>query len=252
MSVFDELLCRYREFRASRAWNKSVIGKALEAHTREYFVSNPRLSAFPSAKKEKLIKEFYAQIQAVANAENSFLALREKIAEYGVAYAEMTVLSLKEEEKKKMSYSDNPYISGALHNHIERAAEHLQTLRDVKWDNPAITQEELISFCNTQGVLYAYYLNGYNLLRLEFDDWYKTKDWFQPFVYSMMIWCEDNLRAKISLPSLLPDDLGALRHSTFLNLVVNGAKNPLYEWEKQWPDLAAQRALGETPPAAGA
>jgi hypothetical protein len=42
MSLFDELLRRYREARAVRAWRQSELGRALEHHTRTYFHEYPR------------------------------------------------------------------------------------------------------------------------------------------------------------------------------------------------------------------
>ena len=47
---------------------------------------------------------------------------------------------------------------------------------------------------------------------------------------------EDQVREKIGLESLLPDRLDGLKHSTFMNMVVNGYKNPYFEWEKSWGD----------------
>lgn len=56
---------------------------------------------------------------------------------------------------------------------------------------------------------------------------------------SMLIWHEDQMRNKIGLPSLLPGDLDSLKHGTFMNLVINGHKNPFYEWEKNWVEDGA-------------
>ena len=53
---------------------------------------------------------------------------------------------------------------------------------------------------------------------------------------SMLIWQEDTIRNNIGLSSLLPNTMDGLKHSTFINLVVNGYKNPFYEWEKHWAE----------------
>ena len=82
----------------------------------------------------------------------------------------------------------------------------------------------------------SHYLNGVNYVRGEFNDIDKEKDWLRPFIKSMLIWEEDIVREKIGLPSLLPDSLDSLKHSTFMNLVTNGHKNPFYEWEKSWAE----------------
>ena len=49
-------------------------------------------------------------------------------------------------------------------------------------------------------------------------------------------WEEDLTRERIGLPSLLPNEFDGLMHSTFMNFVVNGHKNPYYEWEKNRSD----------------
>ncbi len=51
-------------------------------------------------------------------------------------------------------------------------------------------------------------------------------------VTSMMIWHEDTYRSKLELRTLFDDKiLVALSHSTFFNLVHDGVRNPLFEWE---------------------
>lgn len=55
----------------------------------------------------------------------------------------------------------------------------------------------------------------------------------------MLIWHEDQIREKIGLQRLLPDAMDGLKHSTFMNIVVNGHKNPFYEWEKTWVEESA-------------
>ena len=75
-----------------------------------------------------------------------------------------------------------------------------------------------------------------NFVRCEMKDEDTAKDWLRPFVKSMLIWEEDGYRREIGLPSLLPDGLDGLRHSTFMNMVTNGHQNPFYEWEKEWKD----------------
>ena len=87
-----------------------------------------------------------------------------------------------------------------------------------------------------------YYVNGLNIIRRDFGDFDDVKDWLQPFMKSMLIWDEDIWRGKMDLPSLLPNSLDALEHSTFMNMVVNGFKNPYFEWEKAYGELAKEGA----------
>ena len=118
-------------------------------------------------------------------------------------------------------------------------AKHVDELREFKWKYPEITNSDLVSFCNSRCVLHLYFLNGFNYVRSEFNDFDKAKDWLQPFLKSMLIWDEDQIRDKLGLESLLPDRIDGLKHSTFMNMVVNGYKNPYFEWEKSWGDESA-------------
>jgi len=163
--------------------------------------------------------------------------MRESVASYVIGYAGYQMLCLTEEEKTEAFYADCPYISGELYKHIGKVTEHNDELDELKWKHSDISNDDLVSFCNTKCVLYLYYLNGVNYIRGEFDDIDKEKDWLRPFIKSMLIWEEDRIREKIGLPSLLPDSIDALKHSTFMNMVINGHRNPFYEWEKSWAEL---------------
>ena len=237
--MIEEFLQRRREKKALREWQNSFLGKTLARHTQEYFTQYPRLADFSEETKNKIVGDFYHKIFSLTKADNPFLAMREHLASYVVGFSGLQVLCLTEEEKIGASYSDCPYISGQLHSHIEKAVKHVDELRELKWKYPEITNSDLISFCNSRCLLQLYYLNGFNYVRSEFDDFDKEKDWLQPFLTSMMIWDEDQIRDKIGLESLLPNSLDGLKHSTFMNMVVNGYKTPSFEWEKSWGDGSA-------------
>jgi hypothetical protein len=61
-----------------------------------------------------------------------------------------------------------------------------------------------------------------------------SKDWLRPLVTSLLIFSEDTYRREIGLPSLLPGPTDGLMHSTFVNMVLRGDKNPLLEWETDY------------------
>ena len=134
-------------------------------------------------------------------------------------------------KKTSQVYADCPHISGELHLHIRALSDYNTELKELKWSNVGLKDEDLVSFCNSRSALLLFYMNGINMVRIEFKDRHSTKDWFKPFLRAMLIWDEDTYRHQIGLPSLLPNDLKALEYSTFMNMVVNGVQNPLYEWE---------------------
>ena len=232
--MIKQFLKKRKEKSVTREWQQSVLGQTLAIHTDEYFNKNLRLSSFSEEGKHKIIADFYQQILNFSQSANPFLAMRESLASYVMGYVGYQVLCLTEEEKAEEFYADCPYISGVLYKHVDKVMEHNDELGELKWKYSDITNDDLVSFCNTRCVLHLYYLNGINYVRTEFDDIDPEKDWLRPFIKSMLIWEEDRVRGKIGLPSLLPDSLDALKHSTFMNMVTNGYRNPFYEWEKNW------------------
>lgn len=212
----------------------SELGRILAEHTAEYFGRNPRLSGFSADSKAKVIAGLYRQILNFAKAENPLIAMRKSLAAYAIAYARYQVLCLTEEEKAAAFYADSPYISGELHKHIGAYADRDDEFDELKREHAEISGAELVSYCNTLGVLHLYFLNGINYVREQCGDAPLDNDWLLPFVESMLIWAEAQARRKIGLPELLPDISDALRHSAFTSFVVSGCQNPLQEWEKTW------------------
>jgi hypothetical protein len=232
------LLERIRFHFFMRKWRRTPIGRLLTAHTNKYFYGpTASLRFFSQKDKEKLIGEFYQRIFAFPNASNPFLAFREDIANVVTGYASLQVLCLKPEEKAQSYYAQARYISADLHHHIRACAAHNEELKEILWQNPQFTDEDIVSAVNTRCAVYLHAVNGLNILRSEFGESLdKGKDWFRPFIVSAMIFQEETYRRKIGLPSLLPrsDDIVALEHSTFFTGVVEGERNPLYGWETHY------------------
>ena len=229
--MLKEFFERRKEKKAIKEWYQSPLGQALLLHTQEYF-SYPRLSELTQETQDIIKTNLMQHVMDVVNAENPFIALRDEIAGQVLIYSEYQVLCLTEEEKKEFDFSNCPYISGELYKDIDKADKYMTELDEFKWKNPDITNEQLISYCNSKSLVSLYYMNGINLLRREFDDYDDEKDWFKPFIESQLIAQEYLARDKMELPQLIGDSIEYLKYSTFLNLVRNGHENPLYEWEK--------------------
>lgn len=231
--MFSGLINKFKERKAINEWRSSPLGVALGNHSSEYFYgANELLGNFSEEGKQKIVGDFYQKIFALATDENAFHTYREQLASYVCEYASFQVLCLKDDEKKDSFYSDCPYISAELYKHIQKLSEHNDLLKEHKWKNEKASDEELVALCNARCAVLLYYINGLNIVRIEFKDVIEEKDWLRPFIKSMLILEEEMYRQTISLPRLLPNDLDGLWHSTFMNIVVNGAANPCYEWEK--------------------
>lgn len=240
--MLDKLIAGFRQRKALRDWRASDLGHALEAHTREYFAgSYVRLRSLKDEAKNRIVEDFYAKVFALPNSENPFLALRELIANHVLAYSELSILAMTPEDKASQPYLDSPYISGELYKHIRRTSDFNEELKKLKWEygDAEVTDEELVSYCNSRSLVLLYYANGFNLVRYLTNDHDKPKDWYRPFLKSSMIYYEDHYREKADLPRLLPGAVDGLMHMTFANFVAKGFENPYYEWEKHYAEEPA-------------
>lgn len=234
---------------AARKFKQSTLGQALALHTQEYFYKGIALSHFSQANKDELIADFYAKIVAIGQAPNPVVACREMLAEYVLHFAGLATLCLKENEKADQFYAANPYISGTIWHHIERAVENNEEMAQAKWANPDFDAADLVAYANTRSALMLYYANGLNMVRMELGDRDPQKDWFRPFVEACMVVEEDRQREKLGLEPLCPGVVRSLPYSLFLNFVVDGVQHPFFHWVQQWPD---RYLAGEGPLNAGA
>lgn len=228
------LLGTVRGWWGARQFNKTALGIALQDHTRKYFYSDHSLSWFKQENKDALIADFYGKIGQVACAPDPFLALRESLTEYVLAYAQVTILSHTRAEKIEMPWADNPYISGTIHQHVVEASEFCDEVQRHKDDLADATAEDLIAFANTRGAVNLYYANGLNMLRIDMGD-QEEPDWFRAFVEAMLVWEEDTYREKLGLPSLI-GGTGGVVYSAFFNYVIGGEPRPFERFRTEFPD----------------
>ena len=212
-------------------WQNSFLGKALSVHTKEYFYEHPILSDIPEDAKQELIADFLQKIYELTSSEEPLLTLRGYIASYVHSYAIFQVLCLSPGEKASSFYRDNPYISGKLRTHIKSLAIHNKEINELNLKNDLLTDEDLLTFCQTKAAISMFYMNGINIVRYELKDIIKEKDWLRPFIESMLIWEEDTCRKNIGLPSLLESTEEAEKHSSFLQYVTNGSQDPYTAWQ---------------------
>jgi hypothetical protein len=233
--VLAEFLERWRQNRALRKFSRSVLGDALRIHTQKY-LNETVLRGLSSELKQNIVEQFTNQLLAIDRAPNPFLTFREELCNAVIAYADLQVLSLTPQEKAE-SFGEVRYISGELSRYIRQAADFNEDVARIIREHPQCTDDELIIFANVNCAVLHYYFSGWNLVRVatKIDPALSAdKDWFHPFVTSMLISSEHNARKKLGLPSLFTDDVAPLRHASFMFGVAKGQANPLFEWEHSY------------------
>lgn len=233
MGLFDRARARIGAFKFKR----SELGRALSEHTHNYLYGETALASFEQARKDAIAQDFYSKVFLLSQADNAIMELRTMLVEYALAFTQLAVLCLTEDEKLDMFYRDNPYISGTLYKHIEQAADHVEELGKLRFEIDELTAADLKSYCNTRSALMLYYLNGFNLVRNAMGDssLIDEKDWFRPMVEAFMVSEEDRMREKIGLPSLLNDGVRGLVYGAMMDYILNGDANPFYTWTSTWP-----------------
>lgn len=229
LNALSGLFKRLRETRNLKI-QRNNLQMLLTLNQEKYF-KYPRIKELSSEKKKEIKGNLSTLINEIYSSENPFLTLRQKIASITIEFADYQVLCLTESEKSAAFYSDCDLISGSIYKQIDRCVDYRSELKEIKWKYPNTSNDELISFCNSFCLIYLYYIDGLNAFRVSTGDVDNVKDWYKPFLKSMLIWSEDSIRSKIGLPSLCKDELESLKYSTFMNLVVDGHKNPYFEWE---------------------
>ena len=215
-------------------WQGSSAKRILEKYTDDFVSTKTILGSHSEEFQSDLKQEMHATVSDILRAENSLLKCREKLAAYVVEYADWMVLGLKREEKPdlKKQLGAMSYVSGELHRHIRYCSQYNSDLARVIQQNKDATDDMLVSWANARSCASLYVMNCINVVRADVGDFPSghQRDWFQPFVQSMLIWKEDEYRNKIGLPTILPDGLAAC-HSTFLTCVLEGVRDPLSYWE---------------------
>lgn len=233
-------------------FKRTPLAQAIRYHTQEYF-SLPSLAGFRPENKERLVADFCQRISLIYQSQNPVRTCREALAEYTLLFTQLQVHCLNEYEKADQFYSDSPYVSGQIWRHIRQSSDHHEELARWKWEDPELTDEDLLAAANTRCALYLYYANGMNMVRMELGDRSEAKDWFRPFVEAMLVNEEHQLRDKLGLPVLVPGPLGSLIYAGFLNYVLNGEQHPFFAWTRDFPDtyLAGEGPLPELAGAVG-
>ncbi len=229
LNTLTGLLKRLRQQRNLKIERKNL--QMLLTLNEEKYFKYPRIKELSSDKKKEIKNNLAALINEISFSQNPFITLRQKIASITIEFADYQVLCLTESEKTAAFYSDCDFISGDLYKYIDRCIEYRNELKEIKWKYPNTSNDELISFCNSFCLIYLYYIDGLNAVRVSTGDVDNVKDWYKPFLKSMLIWSEDSIRSKIGLPSLCKDGLEVIKYSTFMNLVLDGHKNPYFEWD---------------------
>jgi hypothetical protein len=232
------LFSAFKERRALKKWQQSVIGQALQSHGHSYFYAEDAVfSFFEEDAKLQNCAQLHALAMEIVSSGNPVLAVREQLVNYVLTFAPLIAAGMPEKGKDERGYASTPYISGQLSPHISKIADHIDELGMLRFAEPDISDEELAFYCTNRASLLLFFCNGLNLISIAVEDRAKRSDnWFAAFIEASVISAEDTIRKDIGLPSLLPGLTDGLVYSSFSDYVAQGDQDPFFSWAKTWPD----------------
>jgi len=194
--------------------------------------------------KEELAERMLREVGEVLASQDPLLANRERLTGYVLQMAKYQVLilpSVEEPEDDVSGLRGRPGITGELKGHLGEIAERDREIKELAWSLGTHTDQDLFDACLFRYWVAWFMTHVFMCTRIALGDNHPSseKDWFRPFVAAMCAWEEHNYREAIGLPDVLAtqDSYGsvaALKYSTFLNIVMSGAKYPNFEWDEHY------------------
>lgn len=196
--------------------------------------------------KQKLAEEIMGEVNEVILAPNQLMANREKLAAYTLQMAKYQVLIFpgkNEDEDDTTGLRDKPEITGELKSHFKKIAEEDKDIKELACILEDPSDKEIYEACLFRYWLFHLKAHVFQTIRMALNDTHHDpeKDWYREFVAAMCAWEEYNYRKLIGLPDVLEkdDDIGSLevlKYSTFMDIVLSGAKYPNFEWKETYKD----------------
>lgn len=143
------------------------------------------------------------------------------------------------------------HLRGRLQDALRKSENFQNRLGDSGFD---LLDLEGMSDDEAYNICYICYLQGqsslcvFDKVRSALNDHIEKpgRDWLLPTLTALYVWEEALHRQSLGLPEAEGmDPLQALRASGILNIMLAGAKNPLYEWEKQFEQKFPWRSSEE-------
>ncbi|HZR02012.1 MAG TPA: hypothetical protein VFA81_02420 [Burkholderiales bacterium] len=194
--------------------------------------------------KAEIAERALREVSEVLLSPNPVLANREKLAGYVLQLAKYQVLVLPsrtEPEEDVTGLRGQPGVTGELKAHIAAIAEKDKEIKELAWSLDNHTEQDIYEACLFRYWVAGFLANVFHKTRILLKDHHPDpeKDWYRPFVAAMCAWEEHNYRDELALPDVLAKqdshgDLAALKYSTFMDIVMSGARYPNFEWEESF------------------
>lgn len=217
---------------ARKEISRNPLYQIVLTHVQKDIHESPHMliQQLPEESREKIILEICNAAETIWQAPDRVSANREMLLETMLAQAQYEILMI-EPDHWLCSFHG---ISGTLKQYLPKFAQKQIESGDFVW-----TQENKPTEDEAYNLVWGRYWRAHlcsNILdetRIYLKD-YNTnprRDWLSPLQYALTAWEEYKFREEYGCEQLL-EGICAIQYSTFLDVVLQGHKNPLEEWER--------------------
>ena len=172
---------------------------------------------------ENLMTGLDNRVAEIFSANKPFLQYREYVAHYMIEYCELWVFVNQQREGN--------LVSGELTEHIQKYAEHSETLTDFIHQYGNISLGDMLNLTMMTCCYRLYFLECMLAIAEIFND---RTDWHEEFKRVQLAWEEHSIRLKLGLPTLFDNDIEGLHYGLLCKEVSEGALSPIQSWKKKY------------------
>lgn len=236
--------------KSNRTIENDPLFKVAVERSRELIQTMGLDKQFQPSTIERTGTDILNEVVSIITANDRFARMRELLTEGTLSRAKLQVLVMEPEPvEDPTGLRAMGYLSGELKSHlvdIVRADDKLE-----QWMYrvvPELTPDNVWNAILMRYWIDAWRAEVFNAVRRQMGDCKPAGqgDWYIKFLHAICVYEEDKARKSIGLPTLLPNNefgIEALKYSTFMNIVLDGAMYPDVAWHDHYSKDADELLL---------
>ncbi|MFQ5549269.1 MAG: hypothetical protein ACE5FV_13320 [Woeseia sp.] len=182
-------------------------------------------------------RQLYLETNLLCNSLEPVATCREKLAATMMKFASYQVLIIPPPPEEDVSgLRSQPGITGGLkENLLQIVDSNYQLCSEVHEISDSPNLDVVWDYLQRAYWQTYWFLETFNVARIELGDVKKDRDWFLPFKHAACANCEHAYRREIELPPAFDEDIAseaATAYSFFTDIVISGAEDPEQEWRQ--------------------
>lgn len=243
---FNEVISNLKFWYYCQRYLGSVLSSFIAQEFNKYFQNKScPLTDLSEEQKNQLAAAIFQNAFRIIGSQNPLVENRQYLADSVCEMSRFLVLIIPPApEIDNTQMRNKPGISGELSKYAVELVERLDEFKPIYEiiKNTLSEQNENIPYVLSRCLLIqqqicSVHVTTANLLRIHLNDIARDKeDWLNQFIASVCAYTEYRYRKILNLPSVLDNRLPNvanypdLMYPHFINLVINGSKDPYNEW----------------------